>query len=218
MAIDIGTRGPTPNDNNDADGLPNAPVITAAFLSLTGMLVVEGYSRPGRSIQIYSSAPTTNGRGQGARRLASLTEGNPLEDFDSGINGSYNLPGIGRDNSANLFHFEIPLGDPSIVEFGDLISAVAVGSTSEFGNTVTVGDVASNLAPQITLSLTEATLVAGASLTVNGSFNDLDSTSGQPQSTSVTVRQSKYWSSPVSGPSCSIILMPMAHPIHIKPS
>ena len=177
LAIDIGARGPTNNDPNDADGLPNAPVITAAFLSSeTGMLVVEGYSRPGRTIQIFSSSPTSNGRGQGTRRLASLDEG-AIEDLDSGVNGSYFINGLGSDISANLFRFEIPLGDPAIVQFGDLITAVAIGSTSEFGNPATVGDVASNLAPTITLSTTEATLVAGASLTVNGSFSDSDSNS-----------------------------------------
>lgn len=175
LAIDVGDAGATLNDPGDADGLPNAPVIVSAFISSVGKLVVLGYGRPGRTVQIYSSAPSSNGRGQGVRRLGSFVEGS-ADDLDAGT-GSYNFPLIGEDTNASLFRFEMPIGSPAAVEFGDLLTSVAVGSTSEFGNTVTVGDVASNQAPVISLSIQEATLVSGASLLATGSFADADSTS-----------------------------------------
>ncbi|MFM8570497.1 MAG: beta strand repeat-containing protein, partial [Pirellula sp.] len=180
LAIDIGPEGVTTNDANDTDSLPNAPGIVAAFLSTVGSvnsLVVQGYTRPGRTVQFYVSAPTASGRGQGTKRLASLTEGT-AEDADNRT-GSFpglNDLGLGSDDNAAYYEFTIPLADPALIEFGDLISAIATGSTSEFGNIRVVGDVASNQAPQIVLPSNSVTIAAGDILQLSGSFVDTDST------------------------------------------
>jgi len=52
-------------------------------------------------------------------------------------------------SSGNQFKMTLPL--PADIRFGSLLTALAVGSTSEFSSTITVGDVTSNLAPVITL-------------------------------------------------------------------
>ncbi|MEY2612577.1 MAG: Cyclolysin, partial [Planctomycetota bacterium] len=180
LAIDIGQEGATTNDANDTDSLPNAPGIVAAFLSTVGSvnsLVVQGYTRPGRTVQFYVSAPTASGRGQGTKRIASLTEGSA----DDTENRTGNFPGLndlglGSDENAAYYEFTIPLASPAPIEFGDLISAIGVGSTSEFGNIRVVGDVASNQPPQITLPSDSVTIAAGDTLQLSGSFIDTDST------------------------------------------
>ncbi|MFN5274332.1 MAG: beta strand repeat-containing protein [Planctomycetota bacterium] len=180
LAIDIGQEGANTNDANDTDSLPNAPGIVAAFLSTVGSvnsLVVQGYTRPGRTVQFYVSAPTASGRGQGTKRIASLTEGSA----DDTENRTGNFPGLndlglGSDENAAYYEFTIPLASPAPIEFGDLISAIGVGSTSEFGNIRVVGDVASNQPPQITLPSDSVTIAAGDTLQLSGSFIDTDST------------------------------------------
>ena len=161
LAIDHGAAGPTLNDSPDADGLANAPVITSAYLATAGLLILEGTSNPGQIIQFYLSVPTTNGRGQGTRKLHQGVESNALKDTD---------PVVG------VFRFEVPLGATPIVEFGDLLTAVAINPTSEFGNTKTIGDIASQQAPVVTLASSLATLNAGDTLSLSGSFLDSDST------------------------------------------
>ncbi|MFM8399552.1 MAG: beta strand repeat-containing protein, partial [Pirellula sp.] len=180
LAIDIGNQGVTSNDSSDTDSLPNAPGIIAAFLSTVGSvnsLVVQGYARAGRTLQFYASAPTTNGRGQGTKRLGSFTEGSASDtDHRTGNFPGANDLGLGADENAAYFEFAIPLADPAPIEFGDLISAVAIGSTSEFGNVRVVGDVASNSAPEIILPSSSVTISAGDTLQLAGSFTDPDST------------------------------------------
>jgi parallel beta-helix repeat protein len=165
MAIDHGAEGPTANDAPDSDGLANAPVITSAYLATAGLLVLEGTSNPGQIIQFYLSAPTTNGRGQGTRKLYQGVESLAADDTD---------PVVG------IFRFEVPLGSTPIVEFGDLLTSVAINPTSEFGNTKTIGNVASQQAPIVTLwtKPEEAitSLIAGETLNFTGSFADSDST------------------------------------------
>jgi hypothetical protein len=161
LAIDHGDAGPTANDSPDVDGLANAPVITSAYLATAGLLILEGTSNPGQTIQFYLSAPTTNGRGQGTRKLYQGVESNALADTD---------PVVG------VFRFEVPLGSTPIAEFGDLLTALAVNPTSEFGNTKTIGDVASQQAPVVTIDSEIATLNAGDTLSLSGSFRDSDST------------------------------------------
>ena len=174
LGIDVGAAGPTLNDDGDLDGLPNAPVIVSALISSAGNLVITGYSRPGRTLQFYASSSSSNGRGQGNRRLASLVEGT-ADDLDTRTDGKYDNE-IGQDDPVNFFRFEIPIGSPAIIETGDLITAVAVGSTSEFGNYTIVGNPASNNPAEISLSNTLVTLKSGDTLNLNGSFTDYDST------------------------------------------
>ncbi|MFN9594102.1 MAG: right-handed parallel beta-helix repeat-containing protein, partial [Pirellulaceae bacterium] len=165
MAIDHGVEGPTANDSPDSDGLANAPVITSAYLATAGLLVLEGTSNPGQVIQFYLSAPTNNGRGQGTRKL---------------YQGVESLAGDDTDPVVGIFRFEVPLGSTPIVEFGDLLTSVAVNPTSEFGNTKTIGDVASQQAPIVTFwtepEAAITSLIAGETLTFTGSFADSDST------------------------------------------
>ena len=161
LAIDHGVEGPTANDTPDSDGLANAPVITSAYLATAGLLVLEGTSNPGQIMQFYLSSPTTNGRGQGTRKVYQGVESLGADDTD---------PVVG------VFRFEVPLGTTPIVEFGDLLTSVAVNPTSEFGNTKTIGDVASQQAPVVTLGATITSLIAGDTLKLTGSFTDPDST------------------------------------------
>ena len=174
LAIDTGETGPTKNDSQDVDGVPNAPVIATAYITAAGKLIIEGYSRPGKTIQFYTTSQFSNGRGQGNKRLYSLVEGS-ANDLNSGTS-SYDYPDVGSDAVANLFRFEVTLGATPAVSVGDLITAVAVGSTSEFGNIVVVSEEGSNQAPVVSLAEQSVTVKTGQAMTLAGSFIDLDST------------------------------------------
>jgi parallel beta-helix repeat protein len=174
LAIDTGETGPTKNDSQDVDGVPNAPVIATAYITAAGKLIIEGYSRPGKTIQFYTTSQFSNGRGQGNKRLYSLVEGS-ANDLNPGTS-SYDYPDVGSDAVANLFSFEVNLGATPAVSVGDLITAVAVGSTSEFGNIVVVSEEGSNQAPVVSLAEQSVTVKTGQAMTLAGSFIDLDST------------------------------------------
>ncbi|MFO0943020.1 MAG: hypothetical protein U0930_19965 [Pirellulales bacterium] len=171
-AIDAGIAGVTINDLNDVDGVLNFPVLEWADI-VEDNFVVKGYVRAGGTAEFYVSTPTVNGIGQGSTFVGSRTEGVPAgDDFDASP-GSYGpvVRGalVGSD-AAERFEFRFPLNSlPPELRYGSLITAVAVGSTSEFGNAIPIGDAISRLAPVITLPA-GVTLVQGENLQVQGSF------------------------------------------------
>lgn len=178
QAIDGGATGLTINDVGDADGLLNFPVLEYAGI-VGDDFVVKGYVVAGRTVEFYVSTPTVNGIGQGSTRIGLRTEGVlPGQDFDS-LPGSYGpfMRGayVGSDG-AERFEFRFPLATlPPELRYGSLVTAVTIGSTSEFGNAIPIGDAISRLAPVIILP-PGVNLVQGDSLRVDGSFRDDDST------------------------------------------
>ena len=71
--------------------------------------------------------------------------------------------------------FALPLASlPPEVQTGSLLTAVAIGSTSEFGNAVTIGLVAANSAPLIVMG-DDVLLPQGDRLKQTGYFVDPDS-------------------------------------------
>ena len=176
-AIDAGAPGATLNDDARTDGVLNFPVLDYADI-IGGDLVLKGFVSAGRSVEFYVSTPTINGLGQGVTSFALFTEGS-ANDLD-GSSASYgpSIRGVGvGSGTAQRFEFHIPVTSlPPALKYGSLITAVAVGSTSEFGNAITLGDPSSLMAPRITLPV-GVNLAAGETLRVQGAFRDDDSTS-----------------------------------------
>ena len=95
---------------------------------------------------------------------------------------------VGSDTT-NLFSFTIPLaGD---VNVGSLLTAVAIGSTSSFSPVVSVGDLPSNVAPEVFAGEEQVELVQGELLERRGYFVDDDSVRGRRQSTTATERSNR---------------------------
>lgn len=137
--------GVTLNETGDADNGPNGvinfPIISGAYVSGTN-LTIEGWSRPGATIELFltdvnqGSATTgdnqlgkTTDYGEGQTYLASFVEGSG-SDLLSGTSAYIDL-----DNNAdttNKFKFTIPL--PLGVVKGNLVTSTATisNSTSEF--------------------------------------------------------------------------------------
>ncbi len=137
--------GVTLNDNGDTDNGPNGamnfPIISGAFVSGTN-IVIEGWSRPGATIEVFHSDINegtasvgdnqmgfSTDYGEGQIYLASLTEGS-MADMDSGTSGY--VDDDGNTDNTNKFRFTVSL--PPGTTLGDLITATATlaNSTSEF--------------------------------------------------------------------------------------
>jgi len=137
--------GITLNDNGDGDigpnDLLNFPIISAAFATGTN-LVVEGWSRPGASIELFLSdinegsaiagdnqLGMTTDYGEGQTYLATLVEGSGA---DTAIGASSYTDLDGNMDNTNRFKFTIPL-PPGVVK-GNFITSTATlsNSTSEF--------------------------------------------------------------------------------------
>ena len=137
--------GVTLNDNGDGDSGPNGavnfPVISGAYVTGTS-LIVEGWSRPGATIEIFltdinqGSAVTganqlgrTTDYGEGQLYLATFVEGSGADSV-SGASSYIDLDG--NTDTTNKFKFSVPL--PSGVIKGSLITSTATvaNSTSEF--------------------------------------------------------------------------------------
>ena len=158
LAIDAGTAGRTLNALPDTDGVLNYPVVTSTQI-VGSELIVEGTMTSGKTVEIYISAPTADGVGQGRQRLASALD-NSLTDENA---------------TAGQFKFRIPLGNG--LSNGTPLTALTIGSTSEFSPIVFAGQVGSFIAPQITLGATTVSLTSGNAIGVDGSFYDPDSVS-----------------------------------------
>ncbi len=185
LAIDVGASGPTFNDGLDGfSDLREYPVLTNAEIDLANptdpRLILKGFAQPFRRMDLYVSSPTANGRGQGITLIQSFIEG--VSDLDAAIRFYDPITYQSFANSqpgsiqANAFEFNIPL--PAGVSFGTLLSAVSIGSISEFGNVLpaglTVADAANNLAPIVSLG-SNKTLVTGEGFQMSGKFTDDDS-------------------------------------------
>ncbi|MGO4921608.1 beta strand repeat-containing protein [Maribacter spongiicola] len=137
--------GVTLNDSGDSDsgpnGLLNFPIISGAFMS-GGNLVVEGWSRPGATIEIFltdvNQGTATEGDnqlglstdyGEGQVYIGTVTEGSAADLF------SMVTPYTDLDNNTdntNKFKFSIPMSIP--INVGNYITSTATlsNSTSEF--------------------------------------------------------------------------------------
>ncbi|WP_158975859.1 right-handed parallel beta-helix repeat-containing protein [Cellulophaga sp. L1A9] len=144
-ATDLIGDGITLNDSSDGDsgpnGLLNFPVISNAFISGAN-LVIEGWSRPGATIEVFltdineGSAVTGDNQlglstdyGEGQTYLATVTEGSAA-DVSAAVSPYTDVDG-NTDNS-NKFKFVIP--GPLTIAAGNFITSTATisNSTSEF--------------------------------------------------------------------------------------
>ncbi|MDC6406901.1 MULTISPECIES: right-handed parallel beta-helix repeat-containing protein [Maribacter] len=145
LGIDILGDGVTLNDLNDADGGPNGslnfPIISGVYGSATS-LTVEGWSRPGATLEFFTTdinegnASTGDNQlgllrdyGEGQVYIATLVEGSG-SDQDSNVLPYTDMDG--NTDNTNKLKFTIPL--PPGVTIGELITATATlsNSTSEF--------------------------------------------------------------------------------------
>jgi len=132
----------TVNDTADADaggnGLSNFPVLTSAR-SLGANLVLQGYARPGASLELFIAAPDPSGFGEGQTYLLTLVEGSAADE--DATTGAYTSPinglNVGTDTT-NLFKFTVAL--PAGVVVGTTLTATATGGegTSEFSGNIVV--------------------------------------------------------------------------------
>ena len=174
LGIDVGPAGPTPNDPGDTDGFLNAPVIDSA--SIRGnVLTVSGFSRPGNIIELYVASPDTSGFGEGSRYIATYVEGS-TDDRDLTF-GSYSSPLRGLNvGSDTTNRFEFVLTVPADVVEGSVITAVAVGSVSEFAANFTA-DAGQSFGAPVVDAGENARLLVQQTFTTQGRFTDLDSDS-----------------------------------------
>ena len=146
--------GVTLNDSGDPDaganGLLNYPVLTAAKLAGTN-LVVSGYARPYTLVEFFVAAPDPSGFGEGQTYLGSATESSSA-DQDTG-NGSYG-PGavsglVQGSDISNKFTFSIALSAAQIaaLQANNVITSTGTSTaspntpnpTSEFSGNFTAG-------------------------------------------------------------------------------
>ncbi len=165
----------TVNDSGDADaganGLLNFPVLENARI-LSGNLVLTGFARPGATIEFFVAAPDASGFGEGQTYLFTFSEGAP-EDTDA-TTGTYTSPFNGKTvgaDTTNRFQFSLAL--PANVAVGTSLTATATASaaTSEFSNTITVGNAPPAVGLVKSVSPT-GTQMPGAELTYTIAFTN----------------------------------------------
>jgi len=145
LGIDISDDGVTLNDAGDTDGGPNGsinfPIISGAYVAGAN-LVVEGWSRPGATIELFltdiNEGTATAGDnqlgqstdyGEGQVYLATFVEGS---GSDTNNTTSAYTDDDGNTDTTNKFKFTIPL--PPGVALGKFVTSTATisNSTSEF--------------------------------------------------------------------------------------
>ena len=150
LGIDIDTSdgvgdGVTINDSGDSDNGPNGainfPVISGIYLA-GGNIVVEGWSRPGATIELFltdvdqGSAVTGDNTlglstdyGEGQSYIGAIVEGS-VDDLDSRIDSYTDFDG----NTDNTNRYKIRFPVPPGAAVGSLVTATATiaNSTSEF--------------------------------------------------------------------------------------
>lgn len=145
LGIDLNADGVTLNDNGDVDGgtneLLNFPVISGAYISGAN-LIVEGWSRPGSTIEVFLTDISEGTASAGDNTLGMTTDyGEGQLYLDTFVEGSANdlnaqtnsyLDEDGNADNTNKFKFRIPL--PSGAAFGKYVTATATlsNATSEF--------------------------------------------------------------------------------------
>ncbi|MBD1263204.1 right-handed parallel beta-helix repeat-containing protein [Maribacter polysiphoniae] len=145
LGIDLNQDGVSLNDNGDGDnganGTLNFPIVSGAYISGVN-LVVEGWARPGSTIEVFltdineGSAATgdnqmglTTDYGEGQVFLASFVEGS-VDDSDSRTAVYTDIDG--NTDNTNKYKFTFPL--PSGIAIGHFLTTTATlsNSTSEF--------------------------------------------------------------------------------------
>ena len=167
--------GITLNDNGDTDSKRNFPVITSATIA-SGNLTLRGFLPLGQSFELYSASAEANSLfGEGQTLLATFINGTAgSESPTSGFYGPV-VKGVTvslEPVNESPFEFTIPLA--AGLTNGTLLTARTTGRTSEFGPLVIAGQLASKLAPVITMPPSVA-LDVGGRLQASGSFVDSDS-------------------------------------------
>lgn len=145
LGIDLNRDGVTLNDNGDADsgpnGLNNFPIVSGAFISGSDF-VIEGWSRPGATIEVFLSdvglgtATTGDNQftlstdyGEGQLYLGTFVEGTG-DDLNAQTGNYSDLDG--NTDSTTRYKFRTPL--PAGVDFGLYVAATSTlaDATSEF--------------------------------------------------------------------------------------
>ncbi len=169
LPIDVGDDGQTLN----IPGTPlNFPVLTSVRTGV-GVIEVEGFAQPGKTIEFYVSDNDASGFNEGRTYLATATEGSPADtDATSDSYGpTVNGFNVGSD-TANRFHFTIPV--PADFVPGMDVTALTIGSVSEFGPSVNA-DISQAFGAPVVDAGPDATLVVGQTFSGRGSFSDIDS-------------------------------------------
>ncbi|MGI4823853.1 MAG: right-handed parallel beta-helix repeat-containing protein [Janthinobacterium lividum] len=173
------------NDNGDSDtganGVPNFPVLTSATF-VGSNLVLQGYARPGSSIELFAASAAPNGVaanagfGQGQTYLGTFTEGSSADSNPSAgtYSGSINGRVQGSD-ATNLFTFTIPLtGNFAALGTGTTLltsTATLANATSEFSGNIAVRPTANN-----DLATTTVGTLVTFNVTANDTPGNLDNT------------------------------------------
>ncbi|MEK6151612.1 Calx-beta domain-containing protein [Flavobacteriaceae bacterium 3-367] len=137
--------GVTLNDSGDADtgpnGAANFPIISAVFISGSN-LILQGWSRPGATIEVFltdvNQGTATAGDnalglstdyGEGQVYLGSAVEGSGA-DSDAGTSSYTDVDG--NTDNTNRFQISIPIGGSTVI--GNYITSTATiaNTTSEF--------------------------------------------------------------------------------------
>ena len=184
LAIDLSSNssssnGPGVTLNDPNDGVLDFALIETATIDGTD-LTVTGFALPGSEIEFYTASPeagANNERGEGRLLLGSFTEGSAADALAG--TGTYGpvLAGVAvsvAPITTNRFSFTLPL--PDDVSHGALLTALTLGSVSEFSPSVLAGEQGSSLAPEISIG-EDIVLQQGERLERLASFEDLDSTS-----------------------------------------
>ena len=186
LATDVGGTGVS--SQNNGTGPENFVVLSNTYLD-AGDLVVEGFSKPGETFNLYISDPNLTGFGEGAQLLTTLTEG-AAQDLDA-TTGTYSPADaagapVGSGN-ANRFQFRIP--QPVGVTYGSRLTGLITTRIAEFSNSLLVAEQSQNgvagsslpaeiydaLAEDEFVPLSNRVLQTDESLIVNGIFYDPDS-------------------------------------------
>src|SRR6266545_2446663 len=149
LGIDLGPGGVTPNDNPDADGYLNFPVLDRANLSGSN-LTLYGSARGGATVEVFVADVDPSGNGEGKIYLATFTA----------PSGSGTVP--------FTYTFTPSAG---AVAAGSRLTATAAlgGSTSEFSGNVTL-----NAAPTLSGVPASATIPEMAAYTFTATATDPD--------------------------------------------
>ncbi|MCC3156711.1 DUF11 domain-containing protein [Hymenobacter sp. 15J16-1T3B] len=153
LGIDLTTTtnndgdGVTLNDSGDADantaaanGLINFPIISSSTIR-NGNLIVEGFARPGVTVELYVADPDATGFGEGQTYFTTFVEGSSA-DTNTGTgtySGLINGRNQGTDNT-NRFTVSIALSSLSsalrtaLTTSGAQLTALSTLSTNTGGN------------------------------------------------------------------------------------
>ena len=147
-AFDDPARGSSPfvtlNDNGDTDSggntLLNFPILQSATIA-SGQFTVQGWARPGATIEVFVAAASPSGFGEGRTWAATFVEGSgsDLDTGSSSYSGTINGLNQGAD-ATNRFRFTV--ATPAGIAPGVSLTATATltgSGTSEFSGLCAVG-------------------------------------------------------------------------------